>query len=80
MTAGVNETCRALIYAHRPVVAVPDDPPPPGTETSTVAALRARLTAKDTQIAELGAALRERDQTIAALHGELDRLHRDGRG
>jgi len=53
-------------------VAVPDDPPPPGTETSIVAALRARLTAKDTPIAELRAALRERDRTIATLHGELD--------
>lgn len=30
----------ALIRAHRPVAAVPDDPPPPGTETSIVAALR----------------------------------------
>lgn len=75
-----REDLLALIYAHRPVVAVADDPPPPGTETSIVAALRARLTAKDTQIAELRAALRKRDQTIAALHGELDRLHRDGRG
>jgi len=58
--------------------------PPPGggplrrstttrTETSIVAALRARLTAKHTQIAELNAALRERDHTIAALHGELEK-------
>ena len=61
-----------LIRAHRPVVAVPD-PPPPGTETSIVAALRARLTAKDTPIAELRAALRERDRTIATLHGELEK-------
>lgn len=44
----------ALIRAHRPVATVPDDkPPPPDTETSIVAALRARLTAKDTQIAQL---------------------------
>ena len=63
----------ALIRAHRPVVAVPDGPPPPGTETSIVAALRARLTAKDSQIAELRAALRERDRTIATLHGELEK-------
>ena len=68
------EDLLALIHAHRPVVAVPDDPPPPGTETSIVAALRARLTAKDTQIAELRAALRERDRTIATLHGELHKL------
>ena len=44
-----REDLLALIHAHRPVVAVPDDPPPPGTETSIVAALRARLTAKDTR-------------------------------
>lgn len=70
----------ALIHAHRPVAAVPDDkPPPPDTESSIVAALRARLTAKDTQIAELRAALRQRDRTIAALHGQLDKLHRGGR-
>ena len=29
--------------------------------------------AKDTQIAELRAALRERDRTIATLHGELEK-------
>ena len=68
-----REDLLALIHAHRPVVAVPDDPPPPGTETSIVAALRARLTAKDTPIAELRAALRERDRTIATLHGELEK-------
>lgn len=69
-----REDLVALIRVHRPVVAVPDDdPPPPGTETSIVAALRARLTAKDTQIAELRAALRERDRTIATLHGELEK-------
>jgi hypothetical protein len=62
----------ALIRAHRPVAALSDDPPPPETETSIVAALRARP-AKDTQIAELNAALRERDHTIAALHGELEK-------
>ena len=63
----------ALIRAHRPAAALSDDPPPPETETSIVAALRARLTAKDTQIAELRAALRERDRTIATLHGELEK-------
>jgi hypothetical protein len=64
----------ALIRAHRPVTAVPDDPPPPrDTETSIVTALRAYLTAKDTQIAQLKAALRERDRSIAALHGELEK-------
>ena len=53
---------------------MPDDtPPPPDTETSIIAALRARLTAKDTQIAQLKATLRDRDRTIAALHGALER-------
>jgi hypothetical protein len=65
----------ARIRAHRPLAAVTDDiPPAPGGDTSIIAALRGRLTAKDTQIAELKAALRERDRTIALLHGQLDRL------
>jgi hypothetical protein len=53
----------ALIRAHRPLAAVDADTPPPatGAETSIVAALRSRLTAKDAQIAELKAALRDRD-------------------
>jgi hypothetical protein len=69
-----REDLVALIRAYRPVAAVPDDSPlPADTETSIVAALRARLTAKDTQIAQLKAALRERDRTIAALHGELEK-------
>ena len=64
----------ALIHAHRPLAAITDDiPPTTGTDNSIVTALRARLTAKDAQIAELKAALRDRDHTIAALHGELDR-------
>lgn len=45
----------------------------PAPTTASSPALRARLTAKDAQIAELKAALRDRDHTIAALHGELDR-------
>ena len=66
----------ARIRAHRPLAAVADDiTPATGTDTSIVAALRARLTAKDTQIAELRSALRERDRTIAILHGQLDRFH-----
>lgn len=64
----------ALIRAHRPVATVPDDKPSlPDTETSIVAALRARLTAKDTQIAQLKSTLRDRDRTIATLHGELEK-------
>ena len=34
--------------------------------------------AKDAQIADLKAALRERDRTISVLHGELDKLHAAG--
>ena len=38
----------ALIHAHRPLAAITDDiPPTTGTDNSIVAALRARLTAKD---------------------------------
>lgn len=67
----------ALIRAQRPLAAVIDDIASPATpsDTSIVAALRGRLIAKDTQIAELRAALRERDHTIAVLHGQIDRLH-----
>ena len=70
----------ARIRAHRPVAAVTDDAAPPAAdqETSIVAALRARLTAKDAQIADLKAALRDRDRTISVLHGELDTLHAAG--
>ena len=65
----------SLIRAHRPLGAVTDDPPAPpvDAQTSIVAALRSRLAAKDAQIADLKASLRERDRTIAALHGELDK-------
>lgn len=67
----------ALIKAHQTLAAVDTADPPqarPNGESGIVAALRSRLTAKDTQIAELKATLRERDQTIATLHGEIDRL------
>ena len=75
-----REDLVALIRAHRPVTTLPDDKPPtPDTETSIVAALRARLTAKDTQIAQLKATLRERDRTISALHGALERTGAPGR-
>lgn len=67
----------ALIRAERPLAAVTDNiAPATGTDTSIVAALRARLRAKDAQISDLNAALRERDHTIALLHGQLDRLRR----
>lgn len=66
----------AIIHAERPLAAVTDDIAPPTTaDNSIVAALRARITAKDAQISDLNAALRERDRTIAILHGQLDKLH-----
>jgi hypothetical protein len=43
------------------------------TDRSIVTALRSRLTAKDAQIADLKAAMRQRDNTLAALHGELEK-------
>ncbi|GAA2410810.1 DUF6262 family protein [Mycolicibacterium llatzerense] len=64
---------REQIRAYQPLTTVPDEPPPPATDTesSIVAALRTRLKAKDAQIAELKSQLRERDTIIATLHGEL---------
>jgi len=65
----------AQIEAHRTLRAVGEGPTPapePG-ESSIVAALRNRLTAKDTHIARLRTQLRERDQIIAVLQGELER-------
>jgi hypothetical protein len=41
--------------------------PKQASSTSIVATLRSRLIAKDTQITELKAQLRQRDQTIAVL-------------
>jgi hypothetical protein len=56
------------------VEALTDDPPKSvDNQTSIVPALRGRLTAKDAQIADLKAAVGERDRTIAALHGELEK-------
>lgn len=37
-----REDLLALVHAHRPVMAVPDDPPSPGTETS-IATLHGEL-------------------------------------
>jgi hypothetical protein len=69
-----HEDLVAGIRAHRPIEAVTDNPRAPlEGQTSIIAALRARLTAKDAQIADLKATVRERDRTIAALHGELDK-------
>lgn len=68
----------ALIRAYQPLHEATDAPPPSsssaGPESSIVAALRSRLTAKDTLIADLRTQLRQRDTIIAALQGELERL------
>ncbi|GAB4685940.1 hypothetical protein MOKP106_40320 [Mycobacterium avium subsp. hominissuis] len=66
---------RKQIHTLPPLAAVPDPAPPPATdsESSIIAALRTRLKARDTQITELKAQLRERDHIIATLHGELAR-------
>lgn len=58
----------AQIEAHRTVTGLPAGEPPSGSpESVIIAALRNRLKAKDTQIAELRATLRDRDRTIATL-------------
>ncbi|QZH61399.1 transposase [Mycolicibacterium farcinogenes] len=67
----------AKIKAHQPLAVVDTAPDPPAAtdgDSSILAALRLKLTAKESQVAELKAALRERDRTIATLHGEIDRL------
>lgn len=67
----------ALIRAHQPLAAVDTAAPPQATdgEPSIVTALRSRLTAREDLITELKATLRERDRTIATLHGEIEKLH-----
>lgn len=64
---------REQIRSSAPLTAVPDEPPPPATdsENSIIAALRRRLKAQDAQITTLITQLRERDHIIATLHGEL---------
>ncbi|WP_025088312.1 DUF6262 family protein [Mycobacteroides abscessus] len=66
---------RKQIRTFPPLTAAPDPPPPPatGSENGVIAALRIRLKARDAQITELKAQLRERDHVIATLHGELAR-------
>ncbi|MUL79730.1 DUF6262 family protein [Mycolicibacterium sp. CBMA 226] len=68
-------TIREQIRSYQPLTPVADEPPPPATDTesSIIAALRARLKAKDAQLSELKSQLRERDTIIATLHGELAR-------
>jgi hypothetical protein len=66
---------RQRIRTLAPLSEVPDEPPPPATdsENSILAALRTRLKTKENQIKELKTQLRERDTIIATLHGELAR-------
>lgn len=63
------------IQTHSRIAVTPPVPEPaadgPG---SIVAALRNTLAAKDKQISDLKRELRERDQAIATLHGEIERL------
>lgn len=63
------------LHNARTVNPVPDDAPPPATDSdnSIIAALRIRLKAREAKITELKAQLRERDHIIATLHGELAR-------
>lgn len=76
--AGVQ---RKTVYKHDDLVAVIDAyrHQPTSTEnvaitreTSIVAALRAQLAAKDTEIRTLRTKLTEREATIALLYGQLD--------
>jgi hypothetical protein len=66
----------ALIKAHqrRTPISTAIPAAPDTGESSIVAALRSRVIANDNEIRELKAQLRERERTIAMLHGELDKL------
>jgi hypothetical protein len=72
---------RKTVYKHPDLVAVidsyrrqppPADTSPTGRETSIVAALRARLAAKDSEIQKLRSTLAQQESTIALLYGQLD--------
>lgn len=68
---------RAKIKAHQRSAAVDSTATPTASsdgDSSILAALRLRLTVKETEVAELKSLLRERERTIAALHGEIDWL------
>ncbi|MCH9732069.1 MAG: transposase [Actinomycetia bacterium] len=76
--AGVQ---RKTIYKHDDLVAVIDayrhhpaspDNASPTRETSIMAALRAQLAAKDSEIRTLRSKLAEQESTIALLYGQLD--------
>lgn len=76
--AGVQ---RKTVYKHDDIVAVIDayrhqptsaDNVVTAHETSIVAALRAQLAAKDTEIRTLRTQLTEQESTIALLYGQLD--------
>ncbi|MDS1112716.1 DUF6262 family protein [Gordonia westfalica] len=70
-TIYANPDLREKIQAHSRITAVPDSAP--GTEdNSIVSALRAQLTAKDSELRELKNALQQRDNTIAILYGRLE--------
>ncbi|MFV8055052.1 DUF6262 family protein [Mycolicibacterium peregrinum] len=78
--AGVQ---RKTVYKYPELIAVidqyrhqtnadPTDPAPTSRESSIVAALRARLAAKDEEIKQLRATVAQQKDTIELLYGQLD--------
>lgn len=75
--AGVQ---RKTVYKYPELIAVIDqyrhqtkaDPAPTSRESSIVAALRARLAAKDEEIKQLRATVAQQKDTIELLYGQLD--------
>ena len=73
---------RKTIYGHPDLLATiraharekPVDVAPHRADTGIIEALRSQLTAKDTKIRQLRDTLRQRDETIARLYGEIARL------
>ncbi|MGL5441184.1 MAG: hypothetical protein ACRDDJ_01755 [[Mycobacterium] stephanolepidis] len=64
------------IRAHIPLHAVAPayDSRSPAAENSIVAALRRQLTTQQTQLSKLRTELKDRDEALAAAHGEIARL------
>ncbi|NGX06278.1 DUF6262 family protein [Mycobacteroides franklinii] len=62
------------IRAHSPLHLAAPAPPTPDSQNSIVAALRRQLTTQQTQLANLKAELKAREDALAAAHGEIARL------
>lgn len=62
------------IRAHTPLHLAAPTPPAPDSQNSIVAALRRQLTTQQTQLANLKAELKAREDALAAAHGEIARL------